>query len=213
LVHNSAILEWPPVSQLLGQRRRRNKDRPRGHWGRYLPTACQYQEQVRSHEFLPNEPEYPSWLANCGHQHRDWAPGSESCAVSVWRHAPPLDGFRRIRRSPTPTGPLLAAGCASVAGPGPPRSPDRLRNGLASLAYSARFRISHDVGRLQIVCGPQRHLGRLPGTWGHHRLPPLADTSWAALQRRDQEPGPTPLIGLRAGCNGLIALLLGLLAV
>jgi hypothetical protein len=33
-----------------------------------------------------------------------------------------------------------------------------------------------------IVCGPQRHLGRLPGTWGHHRLPPLADTSWAALQ-------------------------------
>jgi hypothetical protein len=64
-----------------------------------------------------------------------------------------------------------------------------------------------------IVCGPQRHLGRLPGTWGHHRLPPLADTSWAALQRRDQEPGPTPLIGLRAGCNGLIALLLGLLAV
>jgi hypothetical protein len=96
---------------------------------------------------------------------------------------------------------------------GPPRSPDRLRNGLASLAYSARFRISHDVGRLQIVCGPQRHLGRLRGTWGHHRLPPLADTSWAALQRRDQEPGPTPLIGLRAGCNGLIALLLGLLAV
>jgi hypothetical protein len=54
--------------------------------------------------------------------------------------------------------------------------------------------------------------GTPSGYRGHHRLPPLADTSRAALQRRDQEPGPTPLIGLRAGCNGLIALLLGLLA-
>jgi hypothetical protein len=33
--------------------------------------------------------------------------------------------------------------------------------------------------------GPRRRQGRLPGTWGHHRLPPLADTPWAALQRRD----------------------------
>jgi hypothetical protein len=60
----------------------------------------------------------------------------------------------------------------------------------------------------------------LSGTWDAFRVPGVTTASHRSptrpgrrCKRRDQEPGPTPLIGLRAGCNGLIALLLGLLAV
>jgi hypothetical protein len=85
---------------------------------------------------------------------------------------------------------------------GLPRSPRRLRNDCASLASSARFRIG-----VRVLAGgtPSGYPGSPPPpTASRHVLGRAATPRLGA--------GPTPLIGLRGGCNGLIALLLGLLA-
>jgi hypothetical protein len=105
--------------------------------------------------------------------------------------------------------------------PAVPRSPGLVLLGLLIVYGTVSQALRIPLGSVSVMMlAGYRSSVVLSGTWDAFRVPGVTTASHRSptrpgrrCKRRDQEPGPTPLIGLRAGCNGLIALLLGLLAV